>query len=150
MAPRRKKRTTHNLTAAPITTGAPSLGQPALLLRDFKLRLPQALSERIEHKAARERRSQNATIIDELTRFPDLEKSLEKARDFGEGIEDMKATLARYSARIVAADLKDDLLRALRDVLRADEADNIGELRAKLARIRVILGDLEKVQAAGR
>ncbi|UVO30170.1 hypothetical protein [Bradyrhizobium arachidis] len=65
---------------------------------------------------------------------------LEKFRDFGELLEHFKTTLAKYSARIVAADLSDELLRAVDAVLEATD----GELQARLDKLRVVRSDMQK------
>lgn len=139
MAPRRKKRAV-NLSATSIATQAANLGQPTL--REFKLRLPPDVSQRIEAKAQAEGRPQNRVIVNELASIPHLEGQ----RDFENALEEMKIVLARYSTRIVVADLSDDLLRTLHEVLKADEMNNIGELRARLQKVRVLLAQLEKFE----
>jgi hypothetical protein len=142
MTSRRKKRVTVNLSAKSLATEAASLGQPTF--REFKLRLPPDVSQRIEAKAKAEGRPQNRVIINELANIP----YLEGRRDFEDAVEDMKIVLARYSTRIVVADLSDDLLRTLHEVLKADEMNNIGELRARLQRLRVLLTQLKKIESA--
>ena len=114
--------------------------------REFKLRLPPDVSERIEAKAMAEGRPQNRVIINELASIP----YLERLRDFGTQLEDMKTVLARHSARIVTADLTDDLLNTLREMLKADESNNVGELRARLAKVRVILSEMERNENAAK
>jgi hypothetical protein len=98
--------------------------------REFKLRLPPDVSERVEAKAKAEGRPQNRVIINELAAFPDLER----LRKFGELVGDMENVLARYSSRIMAADLGEALMHAVDDVLKADRH----ELQARLDRLRVL------------
>ncbi len=108
--------------------------------REFKLRVPEDIAQRIEKKAKTELRPMNRIVINELAEFP----SLEKYRDLAVTASHYETMLARYSARIMVADLSDDLLHAVHEVLKADETGNTGELRAKLAKLRVVVGELEK------
>lgn len=110
--------------------------------REFKLRVPEDIAARIEKKAKAKLRPMNRILIDELAEFPDLEKY----RDFGQHLEDMKIVLARYSARIIVADLTDELIRTLREIVKADDADNVGVLRARVAKVRTILAAMEKTE----
>src|SRR4029453_9101500 len=110
MAPRKKKRTTPAFERG----------------REFKLRLPPEVSERVEAKAKEEGRPQNRIIINELAAFPNLER----LRKLDEMVSDMETTLARYSSRIVLADVGEALLQAVDDVLKADSH----ELQARLDR----------------
>jgi len=112
MAPRRKHVT------------APPAG------REFKLRIPQDVSERIEAKAKREGRPQNRVIINELALFP----SLEETGDLADLIRAMEVIVARYGARITWHDLSDELLNAVDVVLKAEG----GALQAALDRLRVV------------
>jgi hypothetical protein len=124
MAPRRKQR--------PASVPPPG--------REFKLRIPEDIAQRIEAKAKAELRPMNRIVINELADYPDLEKY----RDFGMQLQEMKDVLARYGGRIVAADLSDDLLHAMSEVLKADERDNVGELRRAVSNMRVAHTKLEK------
>ena len=139
MARRKKQTRTDHLSASPLTTGAPSLGQPAF--REYKLRLPAEVADRIAAKAQAAGKPQSRVIVDELTVFGPREN----LRSLNETVEDLKVMVARYSARIIAVDLKDDVMRTLREALLADDANNLGELRAKLSRLRVLLGQLDKL-----
>ena len=133
MAPRRKKRSTVNLSATSLATEAASLGQP--IFREFKLRLPPDVSQRIEEKAKAEGRPQNRVIINELASIP----FLEGRRNFEDAVEEMKVVLARYGSRITLADLSEALLRVVDDVL---EAKTDSELRAKLDQLRVLRAEM--------
>ena len=133
MAPRRKKRSTVNLSATSLATEAASLGQP--IFREFKLRLPPDVSQRIEEKAKAEGRPQNRVIINELASIP----FLEGRRNFEDAVEEMKVVLARYGSRITLADLSEALLRVVDDVL---EAKTDSELRAQLDQVRVLRAEM--------
>jgi hypothetical protein len=121
--PRRKRR-------------APGEGHPV------HLRLPTDVFERIEAKTKEKGWPFNRVIINELAAFPDLEKQAK----LGELTRRMEDTLAHYSTRIVVADLTDDLLRTLHEIVKADGANNVGELRAKVAKVRVILSAMERLE----
>ena len=114
-------------------TEAASLGQP--IFREFKLRLPPDVSQRIEEKAKAEGRPQNRVIINELASIP----FLEGRRNFEDAVEEMKVVLARYGSRITLADLSEALLRVVDDVL---EAKTDSELRAKLDQLRVLRAEM--------
>jgi hypothetical protein len=104
------------------------------------LRLPTDVFERIEAKAKERGWPLNRVIINELAAFPDLDQQAK----LGQLTRDMEVVLAQYSARIIIADLTDGLLGTLREMVKADEADKVGEVRAKVQKVRVILKYLEK------
>jgi hypothetical protein len=83
--------------------------------REFKLRLPEDLSERIIAKAKEKGWPQNRVIINELADIPDLERY----RNLANLVEEMRNVLARYGARIVMHDLSGELLTALDAALAA-------------------------------
>jgi hypothetical protein len=83
--------------------------------REFKLRLPPDVSELIEQRAKATGLPQNRVIINGLASLD----YLEKLREFGEVLEDLKMWNARQSARIVWLDLSDDLLNAVDAVLKS-------------------------------
>jgi hypothetical protein len=122
MAPPRKKRR------------APGEGHPV------HLRLPTDVFERIEEKTKEKGWPFNRVIINELASIPHLEKQAK----FGQLTRDMEIILARYGARITLADLTDELLRTLREMLKADDTNDTGLLRTKVAKVRVILAAMEK------
>ena len=113
MAPRKKK------TPAPLRPG-----------REYKLRLPEDVAERIEKKAAAEQRPQNRVIINELASVP----YLEQFRNLAEQITNMEIILARHGARITWHDLSDELLNAVDAVLKAEG----GALPAALDKLRAV------------
>jgi hypothetical protein len=122
MAPPRKKRR------------APGEGHPV------HLRLPTDVFERIETKTKEKGWPFNRVIINELASIPYLEQQAK----LGELTRDMEVVLAQYGARIATANLTDELLRTLREMLKADDANNASMLQAKVAKVRVILAAMEK------
>jgi hypothetical protein len=98
MAPPRKKRP------------APGEG------REYKLRLPLDIANRIEAKAKAEQRPQNRIIVNELAEIPHLERF----RDLAGLVGDMQVILARHGARIMWHDLSDQLLNGVDAVLDAE------------------------------
>jgi len=99
--------------------------------REYKIRLPEDVADRIEQKAANEQRPQNRVIINELAAFPDLQK----ARDLAESVGDLKVLLAQHSARIMWLDLSVQLLSAVDGVL---EAEGSNALQAAVDKLRVV------------
>ena len=98
--------------------------------REYKIRLPEDIAQRIETKAKDEQRPQNRVIINELAAFPDLEK----VRKLGEQVRGIEVIMARYGARIAWHDLSEELLTAVDAVLEARG----GEQQAALDRLRVV------------
>ena len=109
---------------APQEVAAPGQG------REYKIRLPEDIAQRIEAKAKDEQRPQNRIIINELARFPDLEKTDKLA----ELVRDMEVVIARYAAQITSHDLTDELLRAVDAVL----ATQGGALPAAIEKLRLV------------
>lgn len=99
--------------------------------RRFHFRLPDDVADRLEQKAKDETRSITRIVINELADYPNLERY----RDFANQLEDLKILIARYSARIVVADLNDAVLHAVDEVLAA-KSD--GELQSRLDQLRVL------------
>lgn len=110
--------------------------------REFKVILPEDISRWVEAQAKDEGRPQSRVIINHLSRIPNLDRQA----NLGDLIRDMKVTLARYASRIIVADLTDELMRTLREMVKADDADNVGVLRAKVAKVRTILAAMEKTE----
>jgi hypothetical protein len=98
--------------------------------REYKIRLPEDVAERIEAKAKREQRPQNRIIINELAKFPDLEKT----ENLAMLVEHMQTVLARYGGQITSHELTDALLKAVDAVL----ATQGGALPAAIERLRVV------------
>jgi hypothetical protein len=82
----------------PAAVGAPELDQ----YRDFRLRLPLPLAQKIEQRAQRERRSLNATITAQLERYAELE-----------ALGELTAVVAELAKIVKQMQLRDDVLRAL-------------------------------------
>jgi hypothetical protein len=114
-------------------------GRTATHIREYKLRLPQDIAERIEAKAEVERCAQNRVIINELAAHPDLER----LRKFAELVGDMENTLARYGSEIVLHQLSGDLLDAIDGLLKA-EGDAV---RAAVERVRTLRNAMLKTKA---
>ncbi|MGV7215039.1 hypothetical protein [Bradyrhizobium sp. UFLA05-112] len=140
MAPRRKKASAPPKAPRLTEGSSPGKEYPSTrafeMAREFKLRLPPDLSEWVERKALITGQTQSRVMVNGLASLDHLEK----VQDFGELLEHFRTTLAKYSARIVVADLSDDLLRAVDAVLEATD----GELQARLDKLRVIRGDMQK------
>ena len=98
--------------------------------REYKIRLPEDIAQRIEAKAKVEGRPQNRIIINELAKFPDLEKTDKLA----ELVRYMEVVIARYAAQQTAADLSKQLLSAVDAVLNAQG----GALTAAVEKLRVV------------
>jgi hypothetical protein len=112
MAPRRKRATT--------TKEA----------RDFKIRLPEDIRDRVEAKAETTGWPMNRVIINELADYPRLEKFGELADQIGH----LGNLLARYGARIEWLDLSEQLLAALDAGLNAEGTAQ----QAALDKVRVL------------
>jgi hypothetical protein len=104
--------------------------------REFKLRLPEDIAQRIEAKAKAEGRPINRTIINELDEFP----RLEAFRD----LHELNNVLARYGARIAWLDLSEELLRAVEAVLAAEGSAQ----QAAIDKLRVERNAMLKTKAA--
>jgi len=102
--------------------------------REYKIRLPEDIAQRIEAKAKDEQRPQNRIIINELAKFPDLEKT-DKLAGLVRYVE---VVLARYAAQQTAADLSKQLLSAVDAVLNAQG----GALTAAVEKLRVVRADM--------
>jgi predicted DNA-binding protein len=97
--------------------------------REYKIRLPEDVAQRIEAKAKAEGRPQNRVIINELARFPDIEPQATLA----ERVRDLEVVLAHYGSRITWLDLSENLLNAV-DALLAAEG---GPVSAAIDKLRV-------------
>src|SRR5262245_29648863 len=97
--------------------------------REYKIRLPEDIAQRIEAKAKDEQRPQNRIIINELAAFPNLEQTDKLATL----VRDMEVVVARYAAQITSHDLTDALLKAVDTVLAAQG----GTLPAAIEKLRV-------------
>ena len=98
--------------------------------REYKIRLPEDIAQRIEAKAKDEQRPQNRIIINELAAFPDLEETAKLA----EQVREMEIVLARYAAQQTSHNVTDALLKAVDAVL----ATQGGALPAAIERLRVV------------
>jgi hypothetical protein len=98
--------------------------------REYKIRLPEDVAQRIEAKAKVEGRPQNRIIINELASVPDLEQTAKLAVLVGH----MEVIVARYAAQITSHDLSKRLLSAVDAVLNAQG----GALTAAVENLRVV------------
>jgi hypothetical protein len=102
--------------------------------REYKIRLPEDVAQRIEAKAKVEGRPQNRIIINELASVPDLEETHKLATLVGH----MEVVIARYAAQITSHELSDRLLSAVDAVLNAQG----GALTASVERLRVVRANM--------
>jgi hypothetical protein len=98
--------------------------------REYKIRLPEDVAQRIEAKAKVEGRPQNRIIINELASVPHLEQTHKLATL----VREMEVVVARYAAQITSHDLSDRLLSAVDAVLDAQG----GALTAAVEKLRVV------------
>src|SRR5262249_45347918 len=98
--------------------------------REFKVILPPDISDRFEKQAKDEGQTKSRIINNDLARIPYLDQQAK----LGELVRNMDDLLTRHSARETVAELTKELLSTLREMVKADEADRINELRAKVAR----------------
>jgi hypothetical protein len=98
--------------------------------REFTIRLPEDIANRIRAKAEREIKPQNRIIINELAAYP----RLEILEDVSTLASFMKNLYADYSSRIAWLDLSKDLLNAVDAVLKADGAS---ALQAAVDKLRI-------------
>ena len=97
--------------------------------REYKIRLPEDVAQRIEAKAKVEGRPQNRIIINELASVPHLEQTHKLATL----VREMEVVVARYAAQITLHDLSHALLKAVDAVLAARG----GALPQAIERLRV-------------
>jgi hypothetical protein len=104
------------------------------MAREYKLRLPPDVSKWVEQRAKDTGWPQNRVIINGLASIDQLEK----IRNFGEVLEDLKVIVARQGARIAWLDLSDELLSAVDAVLKAEGSareaaiDNLNVVRSAM------------------
>jgi predicted DNA-binding protein len=109
-------------------------------VREYKIRLPLDVSERIEAKAKKEQRPQNRIIINELAAYPQLEEFRDLSRLIGES----QNTLARYASEIVMHQLSGEMLNAVDTLLKAEG----GAVPAAIERVRVLRNDMRAHEQA--
>jgi hypothetical protein len=85
--------------------------------REYKLRLPEDIATRIEHKAEAEGRPQNRVIINELAEYPDLKK----IGELREHVADLEALLLKYSVRLTWQELSDELISTVDELLKTTQ-----------------------------
>jgi len=102
--------------------------------REYKIRLPEDVAQRIEAKAKVEGRPQNRIIINELASIPTLEETAKLAAL----VYHMEVIVARYAAQQTSHDLSKRLLSAVDAVLNAQG----GALTAAVENLRVVHADM--------
>lgn len=110
--------------------------------REYKLRLPPALSKRIESDAEREGKPQSRIVIEDLESIP----YLRSRAHFEDLVKDMEYTLGLYSARVHTAMVTDNLLNAVKEAVKTNTAGNIGELRRHVDQLGLILREWEQFE----
>jgi hypothetical protein len=102
--------------------------------REFKLRIPGDVSDRLIAKAKLTGWPQNRVIINELADYPRLER---RSTEMDLAVE-MENTLARYGSRIVMLELSEKLLAAVDEFLMSGpstpEADKLRIARNAMIR----------------
>jgi hypothetical protein len=98
--------------------------------REFKLRLPEDISERIVTKTEQTGWPQNRVIINELAEYP----ALKEYREQGDQIGAINDIIAHYGARITWLELSEQLLAALDAALDAQGTAQ----QAALDKVRVL------------
>ncbi|MET4481205.1 hypothetical protein [Bradyrhizobium sp. F1.13.3] len=111
--------------------------------REYKLRLPPALSERIANDASAQGKPQSRIIIEDLEAIP----YLRSVGIFDTLIKDMDYTLSRYSARVILSDITDDFLQTVREAVEAYKKENTAELRKRVDKISFLIRDLEQLKS---
>jgi hypothetical protein len=109
--------------------------------REFKLRLPEDVSDRIVAKAKAEGRPQNRIIINELAAFPDLEKHWRDTRH----TDRLEALLLKYGTRIAWQELAEELLRGVDAVIKTQGAAQ----QVAIDRLRAARNAMEKTKTGG-
>jgi hypothetical protein len=134
MAPRRKQQQ----AAAPREQG-----------REVKLRVPESIMKSIEERAAATRRPINATIVELLSKIPDLEEFAKlglMSRRYEAMLNTAEVSFARYSSEIALQVLSRELLDAI-DMLLDMEVDNKEVTEAMrrpiFARLRVLRAQMK-------
>jgi transcriptional regulator with AAA-type ATPase domain len=110
--------------------------------REYKLRLPPALSKRIEKDAEKEGKPQSRIVIEDLESIP----YLRSRAHFEDLVKDMEHTLGLYSARVHATMVTDNLLNAVKEAVKANKAGNIAELRRQVDRLGLVLFEWEQFE----
>jgi hypothetical protein len=98
--------------------------------RDFKIRLPEDIRQRLDLKAEKTGWPLNRIIINELADYP----RFEKIGSLSEAAAHFDTLLARYGARITWLELSEQLLDALDAALNAQGTAQ----QAALDKVRVI------------
>jgi hypothetical protein len=109
--------------------------------REFKLRLPEDVADRIEAKAKAEGRPQNRIIINELAAFPDLERIGTLAQFLGH----LDNLLLKYGARINWQDLSDELIGTVDMVLKTKGAAQ----EVAIDKLRAVRSAMQKQKIGG-
>jgi hypothetical protein len=117
--------------------------------REFKLRIPEDVAERIEADAKREQRPMNRIVINNLADVPRWREQETMAILLGhmsDSIDRMGKTLAHHGERIDWQDLSDQLLATLDKALAAEGSAQ----QAALDKVRVLRATMLKSKATTR
>jgi hypothetical protein len=109
--------------------------------REFKLRVPEDVADRIEEKAKAEGRPQNRIIINELAEYPELKKSA----DLGRHVERFETLLLRYGKHITWQELSEELLAAVDAVNTTQGAAQ----QIAIDRLRAVRNAMLKLKTGG-
>ena len=109
--------------------------------REFKLRLPEDVADRIEAKAKAEGRPQNRIIINELAAYPDLEK----IGELREHVANLEALLLKYSVRLTWQELSDELLGAVDAVIKTQGSAQ----QVAIDKLRAVRNAMQKQKTGG-
>jgi hypothetical protein len=109
--------------------------------REFKLRLPEDVADRIEAKAKAEGRPQNRIIINELAAYPNLEK----IGELREHVADLEVLLLKYSTRLTWQELSDELVSGIDAVLKTQG----GAQQVAIDKLRAVRNAMQKQKTGG-
>ena len=110
-------------------------------VREYKLRLPEDIANRIEAKAKDEARPQNRIIINELAAYPNLEK----IGELRQHVADLEALLLKYSVRLTWQELSDELISTVDAVLKTQGCAQ----QVVIDKLRAVRNAMQKQKTGG-
>jgi hypothetical protein len=108
--------------------------------REYKLRLPEDIAERIEAKAKAEGRPQNRVVINELAEYPDLKKT---GGQLGEHLQFLEQLILKHSTRIKWQELSEELLNIVDEILTTQGAAQ----QVAIDKLRAVRNAMQKQKA---